>query len=212
MEVGFELFSVDYLMGKNLTQFNPAQLINDRVYFFVNACVNESKKFSNVIWGNKITTEQLYGLEDHNKISSNSKVDILKYFFKDAIPNIKIVFILRDGRACIRSKINRTGQSLEKAVFKWKYSVHVCRWLNEHHQNHIVIKYEDLLKAPENELKKVCRFLDVPFELTMLQGTNNPKMPLEYRSSNIDRAKLNFDNEPDVYSMIKEELEYCGYV
>jgi hypothetical protein len=61
-------------------------------------------------------------------------------------------------------------------------------------------------------LKKVCRFLDVPFELTMLQGTNNPKMPLEYRSSNIDRAKLNFDNEPDVYSMIKEELEYCGYV
>ena len=71
LEVGFEKFSVKYLMGRSLRlrAFGRRQrLLADRTGAFRRACLAESQRFPGLLWGNKITTEQLYGLENGGRI------------------------------------------------------------------------------------------------------------------------------------------------
>jgi len=59
LEIGFELFSIDYLMGRKMpwcSRNKKERLISDRVQAFRNACLRESLKFSGKLWGNKITS------------------------------------------------------------------------------------------------------------------------------------------------------------
>ncbi|MDQ3135260.1 MAG: hypothetical protein M3Q76_10705 [Acidobacteriota bacterium] len=84
LEIGFELFSIDYLMGRKMpwcSRNKKERLISDRVQAFRNACLRESLKFSGKLWGNKITSEQINGLEDHNRLNPGTKLDTLDYFF-----------------------------------------------------------------------------------------------------------------------------------
>ncbi|MBA3352786.1 MAG: sulfotransferase [Blastocatellia bacterium] len=174
LEIGFELFSIDYLMGRKMpwcSRNKKERLIHDRVQAFRNACLRESLKFSGKLWGNKITSEQINGLEDHNRLNPGTKLDTLDYFFRESLTGVKIVFILRDGRTCVRSKVSRTGQSFELACERWKFSVRVYQYLVQHHADMIAVKYEDLLREPAGELSKLCEFLGVSFEPTMLGGT-----------------------------------------
>lgn len=216
LEVGFEMFSTKYLMGKSLFHTigrSKKTLIYNRTTTFRKACINESKKFPGKLWGNKITTEQIYGLEDHNLANPDQKVDIIDFFFRNGMSDIKIVFILRDGRACVRSKVNRTGQSIELACLRRKFSVQVYRYLKEFHNNNITIKFEDLLNNPRYILDDICNFLGVPFEEKMLVGTTNKKMLPEYRSDTFNQSKIELLNIPDkYYSMILDDLRFCGYL
>lgn len=189
------------------------KLIYNRTNAFREACINESKKFPGKLWGNKITTEQICGLEDHNLVNPDQKVDIINFFFRNSMPDIKIVFILRDGRTCVRSKVNRTGQSIELACLRWKFSVQVYRYLKEFHNNNITIKFEDLLNNPRFILEDICNFLGVPFEEKMLVGTKNEKMLPEYQSDTFKQSKIGLENIPEkYYFMIQDDLRYCGYL
>ena len=84
LEIGFELFSIDYLIGRKMpwcSRNKKERLIHNRVQAFRNACLQESLKFSGKLWGNKITSEQINGLEDHNRLNPGTKLDTLDYFF-----------------------------------------------------------------------------------------------------------------------------------
>jgi hypothetical protein len=216
LEVGFEMFSTKYLMGRSLFHtlvHSKKKLIYHRTTAFRKACIHESKKFPGKLWGNKITTEQIYGLEDHNLANPDQKVDIIDFFFRNSMPDIRIVFILRDGRTCVRSKVNRTGQSVEIACLRWKFSVQVYRYLREFHNNNITVKFEDLLNNPRFVLEDICTFLGVSFEEKMLMGTTNKKMLPEYRSDTFNQPKQTLEDIPEKYcSMIQDELRYCGYL
>jgi len=213
LEVGFELFSVACLMGKQIQTIDESQIIQNRTHIFYESCVQESNKYPNKFWGNKITTEQLFGLEDHNIINSDKKIDIIEHFFNQTLAGIKIIFILRDGRTCIRSKMQRTGQSFELASQRWKFSVRIYQFLKENHQDNICIKFEDLLINPTKILTDICNFLQIPFEESMLKGTNNPKILPEYRQTQFDKSKMNvIDLQEDAYKSILNELKYCNYL
>lgn len=219
LEVGFEMFSIDYLTGRRKARpsfFKPARkdrLLHDRVDSFRRACSEEAKKFPDRLWGNKITTEQIYGLEDHNRLNPDAKVDVLDYFFREGLSGVKVVFILRDGRTCVRSKVNRTGQLVELACARWKFSVEVYRYLRERHPDHATLRFEDLLQEPVGVLTEICDFLGVPFEQGMVKGTRNPKIPPQYRQDSFVKTKLALGGEEEKWHpLIAEELRYCGYL
>jgi LPS sulfotransferase NodH len=219
LEVGFEKFSIDFLMGQKMPRRSwfrgrgNGRLIHDRVSAFKRACLSEARSYPGQLWGNKITTEQIYGLEDHNRLNAGAGMDILDFFFHKSLPESKVIFILRDGRTCVRSKVNRTGQSIELACARWKFSVQVYKYLAERHLNNVVVRFENLLQQPVSELSRICDFLGVNFEEKMLDGTMNPKIPPEYRQDSIAKAKLAaLANDEEWHSLIAEDLSYCGYL
>ena len=216
LEVGFEKFSVKYLMGRSLRlrAFGRRQrLLADRTGAFRRACLAESQKFPGLLWGNKITTEQLYGLEDHNRLNPGEAVDVVDYFFREGVSGVRVVFILRDGRSCVRSKVERTGQSVESACERWKFSVRVYRYLRERHDDHVAIRFEDLLQDPRKALQGVCDFLGVAFDERMLAGTQSRKMIPGYRRSGFDQSRLGLEGVPEnCHALIESELRYCGYI
>jgi hypothetical protein len=218
LEVGFELFSIDCLMGRRpprpsiLRARKQDRLIHNRVNAFKRECLKEARKYPGKLWGNKITTEHIYGLEDHNRLNPGAKADVLEFLFRESLPEVKVIFILRDGRACVRSKVSRTGQAVELACARWKFSVQVYKYLRERHERNVLLKFEDLLQEPVAVLTRACDLLGVPFESRMLEGTKSAKLPPEYRRDSIIKSKLAAaDGNEWWHSLIAEELRYCGY-
>ncbi|MBA4372474.1 MAG: hypothetical protein C0402_06385 [Thermodesulfovibrio sp.] len=212
LTVAFEMFSVAYLMGKELNA-QQTSIFDERVRAFIAACEIEAGRNPDVKWGNKITSEQLFGLEDHNRENPQATIDIPDQFFNSYLGDKKVIFILRDGRTCVNSKVQRTGMTYQTACERWLYSVSIYRFFKTRHFNNICIRFEDLLIHPQTTLVDICSFLEIPFEDKMLQGVNNLLIPPEYRQDRLDVSKTESVSLPEEYRMIiKSDLEYCGYI
>ena len=212
LSVGFELHSVAYLMGKELPHHGP-EIFHRRATAFISACIETASHYPDVLWGNKITTEQIFGLEDHNLVNPQLEKDILHAFFNVYLKGIKIIFILRDGRTCVNSKVNRTGQPIELACERWLYSVKCYKFFCSQHANNICIKFEDLLVHPQTTLTDICDFLEIPFQQEMLNGVRNKKLMPEYQYEKLDITKTeSVDLPDDCLRRIEEDLKYCGYL
>ena len=213
LEVCLERFSVDCLMGKGLSPAPlPEQCIYERTRRFRDSCEQAAGQCPTSFWGNKITTEQLLGLEDHNRLNPISQVSVLDHFFGQAMKGLKFLFILRDGRACVRSKVSRTGQSWENACDRWLYSVQVYEHLAQRPTDAMIVRYEDLLAAPETTLRSTCCFLGVEYDPLMMHGTSNPKMRPEYRYGKILSEKASPPEiDPRYVERIRPGLLRAGY-
>lgn len=222
INMGMEAFAKEYLMGLSIKQLDLKNLIEDRTRLFLAACdVEANKKLSNnnqlKLWGNKITTEQIYGLEMYNSVHADKR-DVIAYFFDHVIrkDKRKVIFILRDGRNCAASKVRHTGQSLELAVHKWKYSTQVYQHLKDNFSSEecYLLKLEDLVREPITHLEDMCHFLNLDYAPVMLEGTLGERMPKEYRrpSGVFDTNILLTSKLPKEYIKIMQaELIKCGY-
>lgn len=212
LEVGFELFSMATIGGKEMPPGADTKIFDDRLTAFLRHCGDEALRYPGKIWGNKITTEHIGCLEEHNEANPGEEIEVLDRLFNDALRSQKIVFILRDGRGCVRSKVNRTGQSMRGACRRWRYSARCYQFLRDRHQNNIRVRFEDLLRSPEPTLRSVCDFLEIPFEPSMLNGTSNQKMLPEYQQGGIDPARAAVAELPAEYlDLIRDDLVDCGY-
>jgi hypothetical protein len=215
LEVGFELFAFEYLMGRgmpeNLTG-STRTMLQDRTRLFREACEETASRSDRKMWGNKITTEQLVLLHEHTMHNLHDPMNELDYFFRTAMAGVKIIFILRDGRACVQSKVRRTGQPMENACKRWQYSVEVYQYLAQESMDALTLKFEDLVQAPHPTLKRICDYLDIPFDPRMLEGTSSDKMLPEYRSDSLNPEKAEPVLLPHPYNyLIREDLALCGY-
>jgi hypothetical protein len=91
-----------------------------------------------------------------------------------SFPQAKFVHIVRDGRDCAASFHRRWRRSPEYTIYRWK------RVLNEgRSQGRILgdryfeLTYEDITADPERWLRKVCEFVELPFEEAVL-SSNQP--------------------------------------
>lgn len=203
LKVGFERFSVDYLMGEKLSGAEKMNL-EARLSHFKKSCEEESKSYKH--WGNKITTEQIFALSECGE-------DHFEERFRDELcKGRKTIFIIRDGRTCVRSKISRTGQSVEEAVKRWKYSVGFMLRLRDSGYDHLILKYEELVQNPEKELQRICGFLKVKYDPQMLEGTENKGMRPEYRQNGFSHSQMEIDEEAQQYeALLQPELSELGY-
>jgi hypothetical protein len=87
-------------------------------------------------------------------------------------PEAKFIHIVRDGRDVYLSwKNNRPGRSnIPVAALEWKHKVEKIEnsFKNLDQKQHLTIRYEDLVNSKTEVLKKVCSFLNISFEETML--------------------------------------------
>lgn len=131
-------------------------------------------------------------------------LDFLK-IIKKYFPEAKVVLIYRDPRDTVLSK-TKAAWSASRPY--WMHSIignaQLSRGLKSgkkyFRENFYTVKYEDLLVNPEMESKKLCVFLEVPFEEKMLEfqksakGLFEKKRELQYKFNNFKPIqKNNFD-------------------
>lgn len=90
----------------------------------------------------------------------------LGQLFSDA----KFIHLIRDGRSCAASVYRRWGYKPEVSIYRWKKVVYEGR-----RQGSIIgeryyeVYYEELTRSPEESLKGICTFLDIPFDDRVLK-------------------------------------------
>ncbi|MCF6222628.1 MAG: sulfotransferase [Flavobacteriaceae bacterium] len=94
-------------------------------------------------------------------------------------PTSKYIHLIRDGRdvACSYKKIKtldtnslykpNLNTGIQKIALEWKTNINGIDTFLEN-KKAVKIRYEDLLLNPEEELKKVCNFLEISFHKQML--------------------------------------------
>ena len=83
----------------------------------------------------------------------------------ETFPGAKFIHIIRDGRACAASFHRRWGFIPELTVYRWKHTVQEAqRQGNTIPDRYFELHYEELSDDPETWLRKVCSFLQVPYD------------------------------------------------
>ena len=86
------------------------------------------------------------------------------YFWRPK--RMRMIYLVRDGRGVIYSKINREGDSARKASKTWvleNIKILAIKLLIPKYQS-ITIKYEELCKDPQYTFDRITRFLKIPQE------------------------------------------------
>lgn len=127
---------------------------------------------NNLIWGDKTPTYLRH-------------IDLIKTHF----PNLKVIHIIRDPRDRALSVKKTWGKSMCRATEKWRNEIEDSRkW--EGQDFYYEVKYEDLVKETEKELKLICNFLNISFESKMLELMK----PSEKHGQNSTKTKVNSSN------------------
>ena len=128
--------------------------------------------------------------------------------FLDNFPHGKIIHVVRDGRDVYCSLLNRKFSKFE-AGSRWLYDT-LSGLSARKSKSYLEIKYEDLVNTPETILKKICSFLCVEFETSMISHTNGEKKRLIHQSwKNIPTKKItNKSVGRYKYEISKSDLEY----
>ncbi|MCH8545759.1 MAG: sulfotransferase [Cryomorphaceae bacterium] len=197
---GMEVASVNCLSGNHCKH---PEMVDERLLCLERACLEASLSVKND-WGNKVTTEQIAFLDD----IAHAETVFFQYFKTE-----KIVYVLRDGRSCVASKMKRMGKSVDQAIASWRRSLHMLDWLRAHAADRFLeIRFEDLLSDTETVLTTVAQFLGQPYHSDMLKGPENPIMPDIYKG--IKNLQVNKAYQPpfeDWHVEIRGDLERYGY-
>ena len=90
----------------------------------------------------------------------------------EVFPEAKFIHLLRDGVDVVASwiKYDPYTADLEGAIEKWRCSARLARkFLDTHPEKGMEVRYEDLVRKPDQEMESVCRFLDHPFDSGRLE-------------------------------------------
>jgi hypothetical protein len=86
------------------------------------------------------------------------------------IPGVRIVHLIRDGRAVALSNQKRFGTDPRLAIQRWKYQLFVGRAMARvlPRDQYLELHFEELVARPRDTLETVCEFLGLPFHEAML--------------------------------------------
>lgn len=108
------------------------------------------------------------------------------------VPEAKIVHVVRDGRASAASKANRAHKTLLLAAQEWVESLtmglHNQGLMGE--ERYKLLRYEDLLSAPEATTRELCAFLGLEFDPAMVAETPRENDGNAYVKSAFDTSKI----------------------
>ena len=122
-------------------------------------------------------------------VDSTKNAGYLKAVYLQRTAPIHFIVVLRDGRAVCYSRIRRLGVSMEVAARMWR---------KEHQKRRTAqftirdatfhtLRYEDLCREPEAEIRKVCLSSGIEFQPSMLdfrsERHNLGGNPMRFRDS-----------------------------
>jgi len=206
--MGFEFAARGYLVDP------VTESLEERLIGLRSACDQRAARFETPIWGNKWTTGQIaYLYAGAPSLDLDDLNDhVLDRFFNVHFAEWPVVFVLRDGSACIDSKRRRDGLDEIEAANRWLFSVRCVRYLDARRQPLHVVRFEQLVRHPEPTLIRVCEFLGIDYEPGMLGGTTNTKMRPEYQQEGFDlRATQPVEVSPWLREHIGRAMRLTGY-
>ena len=126
-------------------------------------------------WGNKVPYEQFLT----GKWGETELCKIAEHY--------KIIWIVR---RFTRYSHNAKGQRLETYRTNWIKAQELYFNIKDGHPDTVImVSFEDLILRPVAEMRRICDFLNVDFENTMLNGTMHTGFS-KYNQSNINIEKL----------------------
>lgn len=92
----------------------------------------------------------------------------------DSYPGLRIIHMLRDPRDRYHASISKWPKGRGQAggaAARWNYSTGLAeRHLASHPSGYLVVRFEDLILDTEKTLRRVCNFLDEPFDPAILDA------------------------------------------
>ncbi|MFH2143961.1 MAG: sulfotransferase [Bacteroidota bacterium] len=116
-------------------------------------------------------------------------------------PQAKFIHLTRDYRNQISSvkKFDFEAPSVSLLSYRWKFVFNKLIKMEIHHpEKFIRVKYENLVDNPDHTMQKICEFLEIPYDNSILNYYNNEKKYLD--KYNDDLFKKYF---PCLFSPIK---------
>lgn len=147
-------------------------------------------------------------LSQKGKTVWGDKSPNLQHYLADILlllPQAKIIHIVRDGRAVAQSHAARAHKHILLAAQEWVHG-NTAALVNQKllgADKHLIIKYENLLQNPETTARKICTFLDLPFEEKMLDMRieNEGK---SYVKKTFDTSKINSFQEKITPALLRK--------
>jgi len=147
---GFDI-DADLIIGNILKRQVSYRTCYDEIMIYL------ASKIDKPIWGEYVT------------LGWRRIPDYLEMF-----PTAKVVHVHRDLRAIIssfRRMTNMPDNLYLQAIFNWIDSInHIKKYSNTlPKNNYYVLKFEEIHNDPENKIKEICEFLEIPFESSMIE-------------------------------------------
>jgi len=129
-----------------------------------------------------------------------------------ALTEARFIHVVRDGRDTLAAKpaaistgaAIATGQRWSKKVRSAQQQEHLMDWFLE-------IRYEDLIADPEAVLRKVCEFIDLPFESGMVDPPERTAIETELGPVGCWRERLEPEQLGAFEEVAGELLDELGY-
>ena len=150
------------LLFNNLT--NNQQLSYDRAVSLVYETYRQQFDPTASIWGDK------------NPFHIYQLGKIRKYF-----PDVRVILIVRDFRACYSSVKKLVAKEQERGevwpgiktiaglTHQWNQVVKIIEKYNQKWEQFYLVSYEDLVREPSAQLAKICKWVGVDFQESMLE-------------------------------------------
>ncbi|KAI4498308.1 hypothetical protein M0802_006487 [Mischocyttarus mexicanus] len=118
-------------------------------------------------------------------------------YMLELFPNAKFIFMVRDGRATVHSIISRkvtiTGfdlTSYRQSLIRWNHAISAmygqCREVGS--DRCLMVPYEQLVLHPRQWMKKILRFLDVPWNESVMHHEEFINKPGGVPLSKVERS------------------------
>jgi hypothetical protein len=87
----------------------------------------------------------------------------LKHFYNSGRWDMRVIFLVRDGRGVSNSYMNHVGVSMEVAANEWLLKCAEMKRVRQliPEENILFLRYEDLCREVDSRLSSICEFLDL---------------------------------------------------
>ncbi len=142
----------------------------------------------------------------------------------EMFPNAQIVHLIRDGRDCALSMLERRWDlkifNIYHAAYTWNKYVSAGQYFGQQHPQHYYeIQYEDILNEPEKTITNLCQFLNIEFNDKIINFNKSSSagktrlltLPLQTDNQAKWKHKLSPRQLRLFEALAGETLHRCGY-
>ncbi len=130
-------------------------------------------------------------------ITKTPSIHSLENFFK-LFPRLRLLILVRDGRAVVESSVKSFGKSYEASIHKWATAADTILRFEQANRNtdfkYLIVRYEDIYSNPEQELGRIFAFLDLNAEVYDFGAAKN--LPIRGSSNFHGKEKKSVHWEP----------------
>jgi Sulfotransferase family len=86
------------------------------------------------------------------------------------LPEARFIHLLRDGRdvaVSVRPLWFSPGKDVATIARDWRYRIETTRQLASQCEHYLEVRYEDLVRKPRRELRRICEFIELPYHRAM---------------------------------------------